>query len=200
MTVSYKNRKSKTYYLHKGKTKTGKPKYHFSLKSKGELVDEIPEGYEIYEHPAHGQVFLRKKLSQIITDIEKHIVEKELKEIEVPYNHLLDIRGKTITIFESHQDVDALKDIFSARFGQGFRPFGLDADSTIDDIINIALDYSPIIRLSLQDEKKRTFIAERYSFRGSTDDWVQIGGPGSLKEIAKEHVKHLGQDSLFGIL
>ena len=45
------NKGKKTYYLHQGKTKTGKPKYYFSTKIKGDLVEEIPEGYEIYEHP-----------------------------------------------------------------------------------------------------------------------------------------------------
>jgi len=42
---------------------------------------KIPEGYEIYEHPLNAQVFLRKKQSQVITDIENHLITKvsELK-------------------------------------------------------------------------------------------------------------------------
>ena len=61
MTVQYTNRKSKTYYLHEGKTKTGKAKYHFSMKKEGKLIKKIPDGYEIYEHPTNAQVFLRKE-------------------------------------------------------------------------------------------------------------------------------------------
>ena len=76
MHIEHTNRKGQTYYLHVGKTKTGKPKYQFSKKSTGDLVNEIPEGYEIYEHPVNGQVFLRKKLPRLITDLEKNIVEK----------------------------------------------------------------------------------------------------------------------------
>ena len=38
LTVQYINRRSKSYYLHEGKTKTGKPKYHFSMKKEGKLV------------------------------------------------------------------------------------------------------------------------------------------------------------------
>jgi len=79
MQVTYRNRRGKTYYLHEGRTKTGKPKYHFSLKNNGELVDELPDGYEIYEHPGTGGVFLRKKLPQLILNIEKDVIEKELK-------------------------------------------------------------------------------------------------------------------------
>jgi hypothetical protein len=58
MAIEYVNRKQKTYYLHAGTTKTGKPKYFFSTKAEGVLVDDIPEGYEIYENP-NAQVFLQ---------------------------------------------------------------------------------------------------------------------------------------------
>jgi hypothetical protein len=51
MEIEYINRRGKKHYLHEGKSKTGKPKYFFSLKSEGTLVKTIPEGYEIYEHP-----------------------------------------------------------------------------------------------------------------------------------------------------
>lgn len=54
--VQHINRKEDTYYLHQGRTKTGKPKYFFSRKSEGELCRQLPDGYEIYENP-RGQVF-----------------------------------------------------------------------------------------------------------------------------------------------
>lgn len=190
VAVEYKNRSGKTYYLHIGKTKTGKSKYHFSLKQKGELADEIPEGYEIYEHPANGRVFLRKELPRLITDLEKHIVEKELKKADPSKWYLVDIKGKEMTIFESNQDIDRLKAIFGPRAP-------LNDPSFMDDILSIAVEYGPIMKFVLQDEKKRTFGVERYCFLGSIDDWIYIGGPGPLKKIAKEYVKHLGQDSFF---
>jgi hypothetical protein len=33
MTVQHVNRKGQTYYLHQGQTKSGKPKYYFSMKA-----------------------------------------------------------------------------------------------------------------------------------------------------------------------
>ena len=80
MAVEYTNRKGKKYYLNVGKTKTGKPKYYFSMKTRGKLPEEIPEGYEIYEHPANAQVFLRKEIPLAITEFEKKLVEKELNK------------------------------------------------------------------------------------------------------------------------
>ena len=198
MPVKYKNRRGKTYYLHKGKTKTGKSKYHFSFKNKGELVDDIPDGYEIYEHPPNGQVFLRKKLPRFITDIESHMIEKELKKIEGARRYLIDIKAKVITIFESNQDIEALKDMFSDV--RPASPNGRSDDvSVIEDVINIAVTYSPIMKFTLESETKRTFIAERYCFLGSIDDWIYIGEPDSLKNLVKKYFKHLDQDSFFDL-
>jgi hypothetical protein len=80
---------------------------------------------------------LRKKLPRFITDIESHMIEKELKKIEGARRYLVDIKGKVITIFQSNQDIQALKDIFSdvrpaSRNGRS------DDVSAIEDIINIA--------------------------------------------------------------
>ena len=47
MPVTYKNKGNKIYYLHHEKTKTGKPRYYFSMKDEGNLMEKIPEGYEI---------------------------------------------------------------------------------------------------------------------------------------------------------
>ena len=48
----------------------GKSKYYFSKSAEGNLVENIPEKYEIYENP-NGQVFLRPKAEKIISEEEK---------------------------------------------------------------------------------------------------------------------------------
>jgi hypothetical protein len=76
MTISYTNRRGQTYYLHMGRTKTGKPRFYFSQNQYGDLADAVPAGYEIYEHP-EGQVHLRRELPKLITDEEIALLEKE---------------------------------------------------------------------------------------------------------------------------
>ena len=195
MTVQYTNRKSKTYYLHKGKTKTGKPKYYFSTKNEGKLVKKVPEGYEIYEHPTNAQVFLRRKQPKNITDIEKHLTDEYLKKIETSRRYIFDIKGKVITIFESDQDIDKLKELFGSIFIPGF----IDDKSAIDFAANSEISYSPMMRFILDDKEKRTFITERYCFLGSIDDWMYIGGPDSLNNLLEEYTKHLGEDSFYDL-
>lgn len=59
MPVTYTNRKGFAYFLCKGTTKTGKPRFFFARQPKGEAVDAIPTGYEI-EESVNGIVSLVK--------------------------------------------------------------------------------------------------------------------------------------------
>src|SRR5438105_10944484 len=77
--ITHTNAKGKTYYLHQGTTKTGKPKYYFSMESNGELAESIPEGFAIYENP-NAQVFLRRIPPKIITDVERQVVEDGMRK------------------------------------------------------------------------------------------------------------------------
>ena len=80
MPVTHVNHKRDTYYLHAGKTKTGKPRYWFSKTTEGDLVETIPQGYEVYENP-DAQVFLRKIVPQLVTPDEIAVVERGLEAI-----------------------------------------------------------------------------------------------------------------------
>jgi hypothetical protein len=107
MAITHINRKQQTYYLHQGKTKTGKPRYFFSIKAEGDLVEAIPEGYEIYENP-NAQVFLRKIPPQLITDEELAIVDKGLKKYAKVDHYLVDVKKQIISIYTPDQNVSAL--------------------------------------------------------------------------------------------
>ena len=65
--------------------------------------------------------------------------------------------------------------------------------SYLDTIIT----YSANMRFVLIDKEKRLFNAERYNYRGSIDDWMNIDYFQPLDELVKKYVKHLGQESFF---
>jgi hypothetical protein len=92
MPVTHVNRKRDTYYLHAGKTKTGKPRYWFAKSTEGELLESMPEGYEIYENP-DAQVFLRKIVPQLVIPDEVAVVEEGLKRYAPGQNCLVDVQG-----------------------------------------------------------------------------------------------------------
>jgi len=100
MPVTYVNRKRDTYCLHVGTTKTGKPRYWFSTKADGDLVNAIPEGYEVYENP-DAQVFLRKIVPQFVTPEEVAVVKQGLDRYAPDQHCLLDVRKADIIVYHS---------------------------------------------------------------------------------------------------
>ena len=100
MSVKHVNRKRDVYFLHEGKTKTGKPKYFFSKESDGTLLDTIPEGYEVYENP-NAQVFLRKIMPQVITNEEVQIVQAGLRKFAPSQRCIVDVKGEQIIVYKA---------------------------------------------------------------------------------------------------
>jgi len=49
----------------------------------------------------------------------------------------------------------------------------------------------------LNDKERRTFVAQRFCFRGSIDEWIYLAGPDDFEGIVKKHVKFLGTDEFF---
>ncbi len=168
MPVTYVNRYRDTYYLHAGKTKTGKPRYWFSTIAEGDLVDAIPEGYEVYENP-DAQVFLRKIVPQLVTPAEVTVVEEGLKRFAPKQNCLVDVQGKQIVVYHSKRG-------------------------------NM---YQKMLRFTLDDKKDRTFRVQRWCFKGSIDDWIDLwvsGGIGKLPDLVREFCPHLGRDSFYDLM
>lgn len=193
MTITHVNRKQQTYYLHQGKTKTGKPRYFFSMKTEGDLVDTIPDGFEIYENP-NAQVFLRKIQPKLITDDEIAIVQKGIKKYSKTQNFLIDVKKEIISIFTSNQNESALSELLTATAS-----FYSRTEKDVQQLLARSLTYSSELRFILVDKQKRHFQTERYCYLGAIDDWIQIGPPDQLATLVKTYVKHLGQESFYDL-
>jgi hypothetical protein len=187
MTVNYTNRRGQTFYLHQSSTKTGKPKYFFSLNNHGELADTVPQGFEIYENP-NAQVFLRRKQPKLITDEELALVEEGLKRFTRQERCRVDVRKAIITVFTLDQNMEEIGEVMSLLGGLKDR-----------EVFDRIASYTPMLQFVLTNEKQRTFITRRYCFLGSVDDWIEIGRPDRLTTLVKKFVRHLGQDSFYDL-
>ncbi len=188
MTITYVNRKNQIYYLHQGITKTEKPKYFFSMKNEGPLVDNIPEGFEIYENP-DARVYLRRIRPKIITDAELAIVNQGVQQFSKLKDYLTDVKKNALIVLTPDQDIEILSELLDrvpATSGQD-----------VKSLLAQSVTYSPYLQFVLIDEEKRIFITQRYCFLGSIDDWIEIGKPDTLPNLVKTYVKHLGQDSYY---
>jgi hypothetical protein len=189
MAVQYTNRKRITYYLHEDNTKTGDLRYFFSARNEGNLVDTLPEGYEIYEHP-YSQVFLRPIQPQIITENERDAVNKHVRTLTPSRRYIIDIWGKDITVFESHEDIDVLKEVFRKETPEGF---------SLAEAIDFTVSFRPVLRFTLENIEKRSFIAKHYCLPGAVYEWRCIAGQDSLENLASEYVKYLGTESFYAL-
>jgi hypothetical protein len=100
--VQHINRKRETYYLHQGRTKTGKPRYFFSRKSEGELCRQVPDGFEIYEDP-RGQVFCRRIRPKLIWEQEIEVVREAIRNCGKQFFAGVDVKKKDIIVYEHEE-------------------------------------------------------------------------------------------------
>lgn len=215
------NYKGQTYFVYERKTKTGKTTYTCNQKPEGG-ISSLPAGYEIHENP-NGQVFCRKKFKSLILKDEIDIVESSIREMSSVKYFKLDIKEERIDVYTSDVDPDRfrktlpIEGVFGDFLGKEVQDkvlktlegkFGKDVvrkkfDAMEDERTKrllMGVSYSSSLRYVLIDPKKRTFVAERFCYLGSIDDWISILAPGSLKKLLKATVKHLDQESFFELM
>lgn len=190
--VTHRNRRGDTYYLHEGRTKTGKPRYFFSRKQDGTLAESIPAGFETYESP-NALVLLRKKVPVLMSDDETRVVTDAVKQNARARKAIVEAKGTAITVFMPSMDPDETADELAADF-----PFADRAG--LRSVLECSIYYSPMMRFVLQGEEKREYQAERWCSMGGIDDWIDIGSPGSLPKLAHQFCRHLGRDSFFELM
>ena len=61
-------------------------------------------------------------------------------------------------------------------------------------------NYTTMLRFRLIEKERRTFVAERFCFRGAIDDWIFLGGPDDLKKLVGRYIRLLRTDKFFDSL
>jgi len=187
MSIQHTTRTGKTYYLHAGQGKSGKPNYFFSTEPDGPLVTSVPEGFEIYENVG-GQVFLRRKQPKLITDEEVAMVREALNRHAEEWRYRVEVKKTALTIYETADN--------TAKFERIALPW--ISKARIKQSVIQSANYMTVMRFVLADPEQRLFLAERFCFRGSVEDWIDIGGPPQkLSSGLKKFIKHLGKESFF---
>ena len=190
MGIVHINRKGDSYYLHQGVTKKGNPKYYFSRRKEGTLVDALPEGYEIYENP-NAQVFLRRILARMFSKEEISIVRNSVEKLSALKDFKIDIRKRAIVVFEPDQDLDLLSETISH--------YSWQDSLEIKRMLKPTVTYSPTMRFVLEDEKEREFRVERMCYVGPDPDWLFLD-VGDVKNLAKKYCFHLGRESFYELI
>lgn len=188
MSVKHTDRRNRTWHLHEKATTTGKRTYFFSMDTGGQVVEALPEGYEVYENP-NAQVFLRKRTAPVILPEELALVETALARHGEAWQYQSEVKKSALIVHEA-SDMEGLDNLFGE-----FRGRRMSADEK-----RMSAHYTPMMRFTLTDKETRAFTVERYCFRGRIDGWLFLDGPGALAPLVRKYVKHLGRESFFELI
>ena len=189
MPVVHVDRHGRTYHLRSSLTKTGKPRYWFSMKGEGEPAESIPDGFEVYEKP-DARVYLRKIPRRLIAAEEVEVVERGLKRHAPGQSCLVDVEVEHLVVHHADRE-EAMRALWELS-GRNAR-----------EVPSELLQYVPVLRFTLIDEDSRAFRAQRWCFRGSVDGWIDLwsaGGRGPLPDLVAKLAPHLGRESFFDLI
>ncbi len=193
MPVQYTNRVGDTYYLQAGRTRTGKPRYWFGRKLTGEPVESVPAGYEIYEHPKKGLVTLRKTKPTKISAQQRDLVCEGIRRYAGLEHFAVDVQGDSLVVYLPDTSGDAVDRMVTNLGGPGLVPSSRVQEAKAR-LVRTS-DYMKMMRFILVNPDKRAFAPQRWCFRGSVDDWINIGPPGPLEVLVRKYAPHLGEES-----
>ena len=195
MAVEYTNRKGDVYHLHAGKTRTGKPRYYFSREQDDTPVGSIPAGFEIYESPEVGLVFLRKVKPVVVAPFEREMVCDGIRRHAELEHFLVDAQGDSLTVY-----LPAVSGDVPRVLAEGLGLFSPQKLRVETDRIMHRSPYVKMMRFVLVDEDKRMFHVGRWCFLGGIDNWMFLDGPATLAKLVGKYVKHLGTESFFELM
>jgi len=195
MAYQHCNRRGDVYRLQAGKTKIGKPRYYFGRKLTGQPVSEIPAGYEVYESPERGQVYLRKQRPTCIAPIEREIVAEGIRRLSNAEHFIVDIEDDCLVVYLPTRSVDEVNEMVCFLAG----PHALQAPRCREARDQMMRDssYEKAMRFELQDADRRLFHVERWCYRSWRDGWMHLAGPAFLSDLVERYAEHLGEESFF---
>ena len=195
MAYQHRNRRGDVYFLQAAKTRTGKRRYYFGRKLTGESVEDVPAGYEVYESPQHGQVFLRKELLTCITLEEREIVEDGIDLFSEVSHSIVDIEEDCLVVYVPTMSDDRLNSL--VRHLVGPNALQIQRYREAREQFVRELEHEKALRFQLCDDEQRLFLVERWYSRDAGDGWIHLGGPGALAGLVDDFVERLGKESFY---
>ncbi len=195
MAYQHCNRRGDIYLLQSGKTKSGKPRYYFGRKLTGEPVEEVPAGYEVFESPERGQVYLRKERRTGITPMEHEIVTDAIRRLSDVDQFIVNVEEDCLVVYLPTKNINEVNKLVCVLAG----PHALQVPrfrKARDQLIRES-EHEKVMRFELLDADRRLFLVERWCFRSSFDGWMHLAGPASLSDLVEEYLEHLGEESFY---
>jgi uncharacterized protein (UPF0297 family) len=195
MTYQHGNRRGDVYLLQAGRTKTGKSRYYFGRRLTGDPVPEVPAGYEVFESPERGQVYLRRQRATCIAATEREIVAEGIRDVSNVEHFVVDVEEDCLVVYLPTKSVNEVNELVC--FLAGPQALQVPRFREARDQVVRESRYEKMMRFLLLDPQHRVFDAERWCFRSFHNGWIHIGGPAPLSDLIEQYAEHLGEDSFY---
>jgi len=198
MSISFTNYKGDKYFIKPKLTKKGNTTYYMVKKEEDTCLKELPDGYEVFEKPDTGMMFIRKIKKSVFNLTEIYAVKKELKKNENIVDYKLEINGDLMKIYTIETDESRGGNSYEGKFNMLLGSLGHRSSDFTAGMFR-RFNERMRIHISLKKEE-RSFTFQRYCYKGRIDDWIDIGGGDNIKELAQQYVVHLGKMSYYELI
>jgi hypothetical protein len=193
MAFQHRNRRGDVYVLQAGKTRTGKPSYYLGRKLTGAPIEDVPAGYEVYESPRRGQVYLRKELQTCIEPEERTIVADGVRLFSEVSHFSVDFEEDSLVVYVPTMSDDRLNSL--VQFLAGPDALQVPRHRAARDQLVRELEHEKALRFQFCGNQQRLFLVKRWCSRMTEGRWIHLGGPAPLAHLVDRYVKHLGKES-----
>ena len=193
--LSCTNRMGVTYYLHEGKTKTGKPRYFVAKTVRKGALSAMPEGYEFSES-INGVVSVRRVDTSApqISELDLAVVRAELARHAHLRRHRVEVVKGEIVVFE------ALGGMSLDGMGDLARMWGVTPEMMESRLgpLQSKTRYDPVMKY-VPAEEPGHYAVHRMTYRGEGGwSWPLSFGP--LKKLVTRYLKHVETEELFELM
>lgn len=193
--LAYTSRLGERYFLHEGRTKTGKPKYFFAKTVREGALERMPVGWEVSES-INGVVSVRRlpKGEPRVPPEDVAFVESALAKREGLRWYRVRTDTSAIVVYEPYPTPEVVQASFQART---WRPRGYSRRSEeqyVEGKMRRA-QYSPVMKFELEGKR---YTLHRMTYRGH-GGWSYGIESGTLQKVVRQLGK-LGTEAFFELM
>ena len=189
--ATYTNRMDDTYYLHEGRTKTGKVRYFVAKKPREGTRSTMPKGFEFSES-INGVVSVRRiNVSEArMPESDIALVHTEMARHRHLCEHRIDVVKGEIVVFEPTDH------LFSELPEEMVHIFPMGTHRSVS--MKRRVRYNPVMKFAPL-QKRNGYSVHRMTYRGEGGwSWPLASGP--LHELLQQFLLHVGTDEFFELL
>jgi hypothetical protein len=187
---AYENRMGVRFFLHEGRTKTGKPKYFFAKTVRDGSLTGMPEGFEVTES-INGVVSVRKKkVGEVsVPPADVKLVEAALARHQHLRWYKARVAEGAIVVFEPHPRPEELISfaehaVFTGR-----------VENFVEERMKKA-QYVPVMKFEIEGDD---YAVLRMTYRGH-GGWSYPLASGKLDALVKKFLPNVGTEKFSDIM